>query len=133
MPASVQSAIHACANSRSCKSAGWRACHANGRTTIGHDFGVTDAHIQADDTAGEPTLLDDMAKTVPQAAREMTDEGAMPDTTFVTLQKALGNALVGDLMTTIAFDNAVVRVLSTLEIDVKGDYMWYLRRFPLPA
>ncbi len=102
---------------------------------LGHDFGVSDDDIQAliDDTAGKPTRLDDMAKTVLRAAREMTDDGAMSDATFATLQTALGNELVVDLTITIAFYNAVVRVLATLRIDVEDDYMPYLRQFPLPA
>jgi alkylhydroperoxidase family enzyme len=102
---------------------------------LGHDFGVTDDDIRAliDDTAGKPTQLDDMAKTVLRAAREMTTDGAMTDATFAALQKALGNELVVDLTITIAFYNAVVRVLATLQIDVEEDYMPYLRQFPLPG
>jgi len=102
---------------------------------LGHDFGVTDDDVQAliDDTAGKPTRLDAMAKTVLLAAREMTNDGAMSDATFATLQKALGNEQIVDLTITIAFYNAVVRVLATLQIDVEDDYMPYLRQFPLPG
>jgi alkylhydroperoxidase family enzyme len=102
---------------------------------LGHDFGVSDDDIQAliDDTAGKPTKLDDMTRTVLRAAREMTTDGAMTDATFAALQKALGNELVVDLTITIAFYNAVVRVLATLQIDVEDDYMPYLRKFQLPA
>ena len=96
---------------------------------------MTDDDIRAliDDTAGRPTQLDRMAKTVLLAAREMTTDGAMSDTTFATLQAALGNEQVVDLTVTIAFYNAVVRVLATLQIDVEEDYMPYLRQFPLPG
>jgi alkylhydroperoxidase family enzyme len=102
---------------------------------LGHDFGVSDDDIRAliDDTAGKPTELDDMARTVLRAAREMTQDGAMSDATFAALQKALGNEQIIDLTITIAFYNAVVRVLATLQIDVEDDYMPYLRKFPLPA
>jgi alkylhydroperoxidase family enzyme len=102
---------------------------------IGHEFGVTDDDIKAliDDTAGKPVKLDQMAKTVLLAAREMTNDGAMSDATFATLQAALGNEQVVDLTVTIAFYNAVVRVLATLQIDVEEDYMPYLRQFPLPG
>jgi hypothetical protein len=34
---------------------------------------------------------------------------------------------------TIAFYNAVVRVLETLQIDVEDDYKKFLDEFPLPA
>ncbi len=102
---------------------------------LGLDFGVTEDDIRGliDDTAGKPTPLDALAKTVLRAAREMTLDGAMADGTFSELQRALGNELVVDLTLTIGFYNAVVRVLATLQIDVEGDYMPYLEKFPLPA
>jgi alkylhydroperoxidase family enzyme len=102
---------------------------------LGHDFGVTDEDIHAliDDTAGKPTALDPLSKTVLLAAREITIEGAMADATFAELQGRLGNEMVVDLTLTIGFYNAVVRVLATLRIDVEPDYMTYLERFPLPA
>ncbi len=102
---------------------------------LGMDFGVSRDDIQAliDDSAGKPTTQDDLTKMVLRAAREMTDDGTMSDATFATLQQALGNELVVDLTITIAFYNAVVRVLATLQIDVEDDYMPYLRQFPLPA
>jgi alkylhydroperoxidase family enzyme len=102
---------------------------------IGHDFGVSDDDIRAliDDTAGKPATLDELSKTVLRAAREMTNDGAMSDATFAALQQALGNEQVVDLTITIAFYNAVVRVLATLQIDVENDYMPYLRQFPLPV
>jgi alkylhydroperoxidase family enzyme len=62
----------------------------------------------------------------------MTSDGSMSAATFAALQQALGNELVVDLTVTIAFYNAVVRVLATLQIDVEDDYMPYLHRFPLP-
>jgi alkylhydroperoxidase family enzyme len=102
---------------------------------LGHDFGVSDEDIRAliDDTAGRATQLDDLAKTVLRAAREMTQDGAMSDATFAALQQELGNERIVDLTITIAFYNAVVRVLATLQIDVEDDYLPYLGQFPLPA
>jgi alkylhydroperoxidase family enzyme len=102
---------------------------------LGHDFGVSDADVQAliDDTAGKPTRLDAMAKLVLRAAREMTGDGAMAGPTFTTLQAQLGNEQVVDLTLTIGFYNAVVRVLATLQIDVEPDYQPYLDQFPLPG
>jgi alkylhydroperoxidase family enzyme len=102
---------------------------------LGLDFGVSEADIQAliDDTDGKPTKLDVLTRGVLRAAREMTNDGEMSAATFATLQAALGNEQVVDLTITIAFYNAVVRVLATLQIDVEDDYMPYLRRFPLPA
>jgi alkylhydroperoxidase family enzyme len=102
---------------------------------LGHDFGVSDDDVQAliDDTAGQPTGLDELSRLVLLAAREITNEGAMTDATFASLQETLGNAQVVDLTITISFYCAVVRVLATLQIDVEPEYMPYLQRWPLPA
>jgi len=102
---------------------------------LGHDFGVSDADIQAliDDTAGEHTSLDALSLLVLKGAREITGAGEMAGATFATLQSILGNEQVVDLTITIAFYCAVVRVLATLQIDVEPDYQPYLERWPLPA
>ena len=102
---------------------------------IGHDFGVSDADIQAliDDTAGRPVMLGALSLLVLKAAREITNGGGMTDATFASLQTSLGNEQVVDLTLTISFYCAVVRVLATLGIDVEPDYMPYLERWPLPA
>jgi hypothetical protein len=102
---------------------------------IGHDFGVSDADIQAliDDTAGKPVTIDATAATVLRAAREITSDGAMTGATFASLQATLGNELVVDLTITVSFYCAVVRVLATLQIDVEPDYQPYLDRWPFPA
>ena len=59
---------------------------------LGREFGVTDDEIRAigDETAGRPTKLDTLSKTVLRAAREMTNDLAMSDETFAALEKALG-------------------------------------------
>ena len=100
---------------------------------LGHDFGVSDDDVRAliDDTDGKPTALDDLARLVLKGAREMTTGGEMTADTFAAVQAALGNELAVDLTLTIAFYNAVVRVLGTLKIDVEPEYQPYLDRFPL--
>lgn len=100
---------------------------------IGHDFGVTDDDIRALMAGGNTPPLDQLARTVLQGAKEMTQQGAMADATFSALQETLGNEQLVDLTLTVAFYNAVVRVLATLQIDVEPEYMPYLRQFPLPA
>jgi alkylhydroperoxidase family enzyme len=101
---------------------------------IGREFGVTDDDIRAigEETAGRPTELDTLSQTVLRAAREMTDGLAMSDATFAALEKALGREQVIDLTLTIAFYNAVVRLLATLQIDVEPEYQPYLEQHPLP-
>ena len=44
----------------------------------------------------------------------------------------MSSELLLDLTMTIAFYNAVVRMLATLQIDVEPDYMPYLEKYPLP-
>jgi len=53
--------------------------------------------------------------------------------TFAALQAHLSTEHLTDLVVTIAFYAAVVRVLATMEIDVEESYMPYLRQFPLPT
>ena len=58
---------------------------------IGRGFGVSDDDIRAlaAETAGRPSKLEPLAKTVLRAAREMTAGFAIADATFAALQKEL--------------------------------------------
>src|SRR3954449_5825783 len=101
---------------------------------LGREDRGTDDDIRAinEETAGRPTKLDALSKTVLRAAREMTTDLAMSDATFAALEKALGREQVIDLTLAIAFYNAVVRLLGTLQIDVEPEYQRYLEQHPLP-
>ena len=101
---------------------------------LGREAGVTDDDIRAinDETAGRPTKLDALSKAVLRGAREMTTDLAMSDATFAELEKALGREQIIDLTLVIAFYNAVVRLLGTLQIDVEPEYQRYLEEHPLP-
>ena len=101
---------------------------------IGRHFGVSDDDIRAitDETEGRPSKLEPLARAVLRAAREMTIDLAISDETFAELRRGLDNERLTDLVLTIAFYNAVVRVLATMRIDVEPDYLQYLDEFPLP-
>jgi len=101
---------------------------------IGREFGCSDADIRAvaEETIGMPTALDPLAKTVLKAAREMSTDLAISDATFAALKQKLDNERLTDLVITIAFYCAVVRLLATLKIDVEPEYQHYLEEFPLP-
>ncbi len=101
---------------------------------IGHDFGVSDDDIRAiaAETEGRGSTLDPLAKTVLKAAREMTTDLAMSEATFAALHEKLETERLTDLVLTIAFYNAVVRILATMQIDVEDEYLPYLEQFPLP-
>ncbi len=103
---------------------------------IGYGFGVTDADIEAliAESAGRGSGLPELDRTVLLAAREMTGPAlAMSDATFATLKATMPDEHLVDLTLVIAFYNAVVRVLGTLQIDVEPDYQTCLDRYPLPA
>jgi|SRR5689334_21303152 len=102
---------------------------------IGRDFGVSDADIAGliAETEGKPSDLEPVAKAVLKAAREMTRNLAISDATYAELKQSLDDERLVDLTITIAFYNAVVRVLHTLQIDVEEGYRGYLEEFPLPA
>ena len=102
---------------------------------IGRDFGVSDDDIRGmiAETEGRPSALDAKTKTVLRAAREMTLEGAVTDTTFTALSTQFDRERVVDLVMTVAFYCGVVRLLASLQIDVEEDYLRYLQEFPLPA
>jgi alkylhydroperoxidase family enzyme len=102
---------------------------------IGRDFGVTNDDINAliEETSGKSSKLEPLAKLVLKAAREMTNDGAISAATFATLHKDLDNERIVDLVITISFYNAVVRLLASLQIDVEPEYQPYLEEFPLPA
>ena len=101
---------------------------------IGREFGVTDADIQAivAETNGQATDLPPLAKAVLRAARELTAQPQLSDATFAELRKGFDNEQMVDLLMTISFYAAVVRLLAALQIDVESDYQPYLEQFPLP-
>lgn len=102
---------------------------------IGKEFGVSDDDIRAigEETKGWPTRLDETTKLVLRGAREMNDKLAMSDATYKALEAKIGRAHMIDLVMTISFYCAVVRILATLQIDVEPEYQKYLDEHPLPA
>ena len=101
---------------------------------IGREFGVTNDDIRAliAETDGKSSKLEPLAKLVLKAAREATNDLAVSEATFAALRKDLDNERVVDLVITISFYNAVVRLLGSLAIDVEPEYQPYLDEFPLP-
>jgi alkylhydroperoxidase family enzyme len=102
---------------------------------IGLSFGVTEDDLRAiaDETAGRPSNLEPLAKSVLRAAREMTDGIAVADKTFAELRAAFDNAQLVDLLYTIANYNGVVRILAALQVDLEDEYKIYLEKFPFAA
>jgi alkylhydroperoxidase family enzyme len=101
---------------------------------LARQFGVADSDIRAiaQESAGRDSGLDPLTKAVLRAAREMTTGLTVSDEAFAILREHLDYELLLDLFGTIAFYNAVVRLLATLQIDVEDDFRKYLEEFPLP-
>lgn len=102
---------------------------------LAKDFGVTDNDISEliNLLEGRPHKLDEHAVLAVEAAREMTTNIAMSDSTFNALQGFLNNEEMVDLVVSIAHYNAMVRVLATLQVDIEDSYLPGLEKFPLPA
>jgi alkylhydroperoxidase family enzyme len=102
---------------------------------IGKEFGVTDADIQAmmDETAGKPSKLEPLARAILKGAREMVRDLGMSDATFAEIRKDLSDEHMTDLVLTIAFYCAVVRVLATMKIDNEPQYKEVLKQYPIPG
>jgi alkylhydroperoxidase family enzyme len=102
---------------------------------IGREFGVTDEDIQGlmDETEGKPSHLEPLARAILRGAREMARELAMSDATFAEIKKELSDEHVTDLVVTIAFYCAVVRVLATMQIDNESAYKEVLKQYPIPG
>jgi alkylhydroperoxidase family enzyme len=100
---------------------------------IGKEFGVTDEDIQGLflETEGKPSKLDPLTRTVLKGAREMVRNIGMSDETFAEIKKHLSNEHMTDLVLTIAFYCAVVRVLATMKIDNEPQYKEVLKQYPL--
>ena len=101
---------------------------------IGYEFGVTKIDVEnlIQESDGKDTNLGKIEKTVLLGAREITQNGKMGKTTFEELAGYFSNEHLVDLLVTISFYNAVVRILASTEIDVEQSYLPYLKQFPLP-
>ena len=102
---------------------------------IGKEFGVTDEDIKGlfAETEGKPSKLEPLAKAILKGAREMVRDIGMSDATFAEIKQHLSNEHMTDLVLTIAFYCAVVRVLATMKIDNEPSYKEVLQHYPIPG
>ena len=82
---------------------------------------------------GKPSKLEPLAKSMLKGAREMVRELAMSEATFAEIKAQLSNEHMTDLVLTIAFYCAVVRVLATMKIDNEPYYKEVLQQYPIPG
>jgi len=102
---------------------------------IGKEFGVTDEDIAGliAETDDKPSKLEPLAKVMLKGAREMTRDMAMSEATFAEIKRELSNEQMVDLVLTIAFYCAVVRVLATMKIDNEPYYKEVLQQYQIPG
>jgi len=102
---------------------------------IGKGFGVTDDDIAGmmAETEGKASSLEPLARTILKGAREMARELAMSEATFAEIKRHLSDEEMVDLVLTIAFYCAVVRVLATMKIDNEPTYREVLAQYPMPG
>ena len=102
---------------------------------IGREFGVTDDDIEGlmAETEGKPSKLEPLAKAILRGAREMVRDLAMSEATFAEIRQELSDEHLVDLVLTIAFYCAVVRVLATMQIDNEPYYKEVLQQYPMPG
>jgi alkylhydroperoxidase family enzyme len=102
---------------------------------IGREFGVTDEDIAGliAESEGRPSGLEPLAKAILKGAREMVRELAMSDASFAEIKQQLSDEHMTDLVLTIAFYCAVVRVLATMQIDNEPTYKEVLKQYPIPG
>jgi alkylhydroperoxidase family enzyme len=100
---------------------------------IGREFGVTDEDIEGlmAETEGKPSKLEPLARAILKGAREMARDIGMSETTFGEIRQHLSNEHMTDLVLTIAFYCAVVRVLATMKIDNEPYYKEVLQQYPM--
>ena len=102
---------------------------------IGKEFGVTDEDIAAlmVETEGIQSRLEPLARAILKGAREMARNLEMSMETFAEIKRHLSNEEMVDLVLTIAFYCAVVRVLATMKIDNEPYYKEVLQQYPIPG
>src|SRR3954471_17429350 len=102
---------------------------------IGKEFGVTDEDIKGlfAETECKPSTLEPLAKAILKGAREMVRDIEMSEATFAEIKKDLSNEHMTDLVLTIAFYCAVVRVLATMKMDNEPQYKEVLKQYPIPG
>ncbi len=92
---------------------------------IGKEIGVSDDDFDAirAESRGEVSDLPELDRAILAAAREMTLDLKITDSTWAKLKAHLDDRSLLDLVVAIATYNSVVRVLESLEIDVEPDYL----------
>jgi alkylhydroperoxidase family enzyme len=99
---------------------------------IGLASGLSEEDIRAIalESADAPTHFEEIDRSVLRAAREMTQDLTISDSTFDGLRRHLTAAQIVDLVGLVAFYNGGVRVMRALQIDLEPRLVGLVERFP---
>ena len=98
---------------------------------IGRDSGLSDHDIRAVVGGPDAPGLSDLERLVLRATDEATFGCGISERTFGDLAERLDECRLVELTIIIAFYNAVIRVLGSLDVDLEPEYAPYLDEFPL--
>jgi alkylhydroperoxidase family enzyme len=101
---------------------------------IGMDFGVAEADVEAliAESKGQDSGLDERARCVLAAARELTVGVHLRDETWSSLSRHFDPPHLVGLLFVITHYIQVTRLLGALQIDVENEYQPYLEKFLSP-
>lgn len=102
---------------------------------IGRDHGLSPEDVAAvtDPSGPARARLGALERAVLGAAAELTDAGTVEDRTWAALRQELDDRQVVELVVTVAFYSAVVRMIAALDVDLEAPFRELLREFPLPS
>jgi alkylhydroperoxidase family enzyme len=102
---------------------------------IGMAHGLTPDDVRAVTAPNGPerAALAPLEAAALDAAREITEEGSLAEDRWAALAERLDERQRVELVVTVAFYNAVVRMLAALEIDLEPEHEALLREHPLPS
>lgn len=95
--------------------------------TLAKRAGVTEDEIAAIMGKGETA---EPARSIIQAARDITHANRVDDATFATLEAALGSEGFVDLVYFLGVYNGIARFLTTFEVEVEEGYLAILSDYP---
>ncbi len=103
------------------------------RIGMAHGLLPEDVRAVTDPGGPERSGLSALEQAGLAAAAELTVEGTITPTTWTALADELDERQLVELVVTIAFYNAVVRMLAALEVDLEPEHQALLAEFPLPG
>lgn len=100
---------------------------------IGLEHGLSPADVEAVLDPGRRSGLAEIDRAVLDAATGLAEDGELAEPTWATLRRHLDDQALTELVVTVSFYTAVVRMLAGLQVDLELEHEAALARFPFPA